>query len=160
VNDPGYAEMLVTAREVSAASGEFLMVARETFLAAGGMDEVMFPLFFASVGFCLKVRALGEHVVFTPHAKGQWSGPLARTTADPEMTARFDRELIQLRTAWPEEVGNDLFYSPVLALNGALHAALAWPPRERQPRRPRAPAGGPTQAEPIAPPTTSSAEGL
>lgn len=141
VDDPGYAEMLQTAREVSALSGELLMVHRETFLAAGGMDEVGFPLFFPSVALCLKLRAAGHRLVFTPHARGLWSGSMGKgPPKDDEGRARFDRELARLRATWPAALSNDLFYNPMLALDGPPYSALAWPPRGCEPRRPTRPA--------------------
>jgi hypothetical protein len=52
-----------------------------------------------------------------------------------------------LRQRWPAAIDNDRFYSPVLALNGPLHAALAWPPRDTRPRWPdRIPPDGPAPA--------------
>ncbi len=150
-DEAGYADLLLCAREVSAVSGEFMMVGRDTFMAAGGMDEVVFPLVFPSVAFCLANAAIGHRTVFTPYARAAWYGPVDGGPRDAERGARFERELDQLRTAWPEALACDPFYSPLLNLDGRLHTGLAWPPRDMSARRPLSATRAPdaTAGEPV-----------
>jgi O-antigen biosynthesis protein len=55
-------------REVSAVTGAALAVRRSIFDEVGGLTEV-FPLSFNDVDFCLKIRDLGQRIVWTPHAR-------------------------------------------------------------------------------------------
>src|SRR5262249_43952830 len=69
VTDVGYGDLLRVAHECSAVSAACLVTKRRDFLAVGGMDEVRFPVNFSDVDYCLKLRAAGKRIVFTPHAK-------------------------------------------------------------------------------------------
>ena len=68
-NDPGYADMLRVTRECSAVTAACLLTRRRDYLDVGGMDEVHFPVNFNDVDYCLKLRAMGKRIVFTPHAR-------------------------------------------------------------------------------------------
>ncbi len=67
--DAGYVEMLRVARECSAVTAACMLTRRADYLRIGGMDEARFPVNFNDVDYCLKLRALGRRVVFTPHAR-------------------------------------------------------------------------------------------
>jgi O-antigen biosynthesis protein len=66
----GYAGSLVCAREVSAVAGPCLALQRERFEAAGGFNE-HFQAHFYDVDLCLRLRATGQRIVFTPTAQLQ-----------------------------------------------------------------------------------------
>jgi O-antigen biosynthesis protein len=55
-------------REVSYCSACSLLVRADTWDAAGGMDEAYFPGYYEDVDLCLAIRALGQTVVYDPHA--------------------------------------------------------------------------------------------
>jgi GT2 family glycosyltransferase len=55
-------------REVSAVTGACQMVRTSVFDEVGGYDEAL-PLAYNDVDFCLRVRATGRLVVYTPHAE-------------------------------------------------------------------------------------------
>ena len=69
VDDPGYADLLRAAHEVSAVTAACMLTRRSDYLSVGGMDEMHFPVSFNDVDYCLKLRELGKRIVFTPHAK-------------------------------------------------------------------------------------------
>ncbi len=53
------------ANNYSAVTGACLMTPRATFDQVGGLS-LQFPLSFNDVDFCLKVRAIGQRVVYDP----------------------------------------------------------------------------------------------
>ncbi|HVB04703.1 MAG TPA: glycosyltransferase [Acidimicrobiales bacterium] len=65
---PGYASMAISTRNCSVVTGACMMVRREVFEAVGGFDEEL-PVAFNDVDFCLKLRAAGYLVVYTPLAE-------------------------------------------------------------------------------------------
>ena len=67
--DIGYSDSLCVAHECSAVTAACLVTRRSDYLEVGGMDELAFPVNFNDVDYCLKLRALGKRIVFTPHAK-------------------------------------------------------------------------------------------
>ncbi|MDX8500850.1 glycosyltransferase [Mesorhizobium sp. VK4C] len=133
--DFGYADLLVAAHECSAVTAACLMTRRSDYLEVGGMDEVRFPIDFHDVDYCLKLRALGRRIVFTPHAKLIHDEP-----ARSQIQARlFEREVQNLRTRWGSVLAADPFYSPMLSLDPCPFSALSWPPRTMEPRDSRSP---------------------
>jgi GT2 family glycosyltransferase len=97
-------------------------------------------LAFNDVDYCLKLRAMGRRIVLTPHARLWHLESASRGSDDrPDRKARFERELLMLRSKWGETLLDDPCYSPVLSLDAAPFSALAWPPRSRQARRMHAP---------------------
>jgi O-antigen biosynthesis protein len=133
--DPGYTDLLCVARECSAVTAACLVTRRQDYLEAGGMDELQFPVNFNDVDYCLKLRAKGKRIVFTPHAKLFHLESASRGEDKlPDRAARFARELQNLRARWGEHLIADPYYSPVLSLDPIPYSALAWPPRSRQAR--------------------------
>jgi O-antigen biosynthesis protein len=61
----GYANTVRVANNYSAVTGACLMTPRATFDQVGGLSQ-QFPLSFNDVDFCLKVRAIGQRVVYDP----------------------------------------------------------------------------------------------
>ncbi len=66
--DPGYGELLNVAHETSAVTAACLLTPRRLFRRLGGFDAVRFPILFNDVDYCLRLRAAGRRVVFTPLA--------------------------------------------------------------------------------------------
>jgi len=66
--DPGYLGIPRMIGNVSAVTAACLMVARPRFLALGGFDEA-FRVAFGDVDFCLRLRAQGLLIVYTPVAR-------------------------------------------------------------------------------------------
>ena len=68
-DDPGYCDLLQVAHECSAVTAACMLTRRSDYIDVGGMDEMRFPVHFNDVDYCLKLRALGRRIVFTPHAR-------------------------------------------------------------------------------------------
>jgi O-antigen biosynthesis protein len=133
--DSGYADLLCVAHECSAVTAACLLTRRSDYLEVGGMDEVLFPVSFNDVDYCLKLRAKGKRIVFTPHARLLHLESASRgDDTQPDRAARFERELRNLRARWGEYLIADPYYSPILSLDATPFSALAWPPRDRDAR--------------------------
>jgi O-antigen biosynthesis protein len=133
--DVGYGDLLRVAHECSAVTAACLVTRRRDYLDVGGMDEALFPVNFNDVDYCLKLRARGKRIVFTPHAKLMHQGSTSR---GPDKSAggkpQFERELDNLRTRWGKVLASDPYYSPMLSLDSRPFSALAWPVRALSPR--------------------------
>lgn len=128
--DAGYGDLLRVARECSAVTAACLLVRRKDYLALSGFDEIAFPVLFNDVDFCLRLRAAGKRIVFTPHVQLIHHEAATRgDDASPERAGRFRRELAALRQRWGAVLADDPAYSPYLNLDPYPFSALAWPPR-------------------------------
>ena len=138
--DPGYHGALEVAHETSAVTAACMMTRRSLFLELGGFDALRFPINFNDVDYCLRLRAKGLRVVFTPHASLVHHELASRgRELSPDSSRRFRRELWMARNKWGEALAADPFYSPLLALSDPPFSALAWPPRSLAPRLNRLP---------------------
>jgi GT2 family glycosyltransferase len=140
VGDGGYGDLLWVTHEVSAVTAACLVTRRRDYLDIGGLDELRFPMNFNDVDYCLKLRARGQRIVFTPHARLEHleSASQGRDRA-ADRRGRLARELRNLRTKWGEVLAADPYYSPALSLDLFPFSALAWPPRPMAPRVNRPP---------------------
>jgi len=133
--DPGYGDLLRVAHECSAVTAACMLTRRRDYLEVGGMDEVQFPVNFNDVDYCLKLRARGQRVVFTPHAKLVHHESASRgLDLSADRKARFEHELRSLRAKWGSVIAADPYYSPVLSRDPIPYSALAWPPGPMAPR--------------------------
>ena len=109
------------------------MTRRRDYLAVGGMDEIRFPVNFNDTDYCLKLRAIGKRIVFTPHARLLHLESASRGhDTQPDRKHRFERELTSLRARWGQTLIADPLYNPMLSLDPVPFSALAWPPRPMQ----------------------------
>ncbi|WP_371364161.1 hypothetical protein SRRS_50010 [Sporomusa rhizae] len=56
-------------QNVSAVTGACLMIKKDLYHAAAGLDAALFTIDFNDVDLCMKIRKLGKLVVFTPMAR-------------------------------------------------------------------------------------------
>lgn len=61
-NDPGGMHM----RDVDFCSGVFLLMERNQFASMGGLDEVFAPAYYEDTDLCMRLRARGLRIVYTP----------------------------------------------------------------------------------------------
>jgi O-antigen biosynthesis protein len=133
--DGGYGDLLRVAHECSAVTAACLVTRRRDYLDIGGMDEFRFPVNFNDVDYCLKLRASGKRVVFTPHAKLLHLESASRgADASNGRSERFERELQNLREKWGDVLAADPYYSPILSRDPIPFSALAWPAAPMRPR--------------------------
>lgn len=101
----------------SAVTAACLLVKKATYEQIGGFDE-NFAVTFNDVDFCLKIRALGDLIVYTPHARFYHHESKSRgTDAQGEKLLRMEQEAQQLRDKWPAIFQNgDPYYNPNFSL--------------------------------------------
>jgi len=133
-------------QQVSGCTAACLFLRREDYFALGGMDGNAFPVAFNDVDLCLKVRASGKAIVWTPHAKLLHAESASRGHEDtPQKKARAGREIDQLRMKWGDVLMRDPAYHPSLNLdpNSQAFGGVAMPPRTRAARLPSLGGGKP-----------------
>jgi GT2 family glycosyltransferase len=67
-DDPGYLDRHRVVRRAFAVTGACLATPRSIFEAAGGFDEEALSVTFSDIDYCLKVKARGHNIIYTPHA--------------------------------------------------------------------------------------------
>ena len=115
--DPGYFGRTVTVQEISAVTAACMMILTEDFWNAGGFDET-FQVAFNDIDLCMKVRAAGKKIVFTPYAELYHYESKSRGLEDtPEKQFRFDKEVKAFEAKWSEQLAKgDPYYSPNLSV--------------------------------------------
>ena len=116
-NAPGYLWRLLTAQDESAVTGACMMVKRSVFEKLHGLDE-SFAVALNDIDFCLRARALGKKVVFTPDACLYHYESKSRGLENtPEKKVRFDREVAHFRERHREFLkAGDPYYNPNLSI--------------------------------------------
>ncbi len=134
-SDPGYFGRLTVAHEVAAVTGACLGISRATWDRLGGLDAGHLAVAYNDVDLCLKARAAGLRVLFTPHAVLHHHESATRGfDDDPARNQRLAGEVAVMEDRWGDLLAADPAYSPNLALTGA-DFTLAEMPRETQPWR-------------------------
>jgi GT2 family glycosyltransferase len=109
---PGYACGLVTVQDVSAVSGDCLMVRRTTWQRLGGFDT-SYRTVLLDVDLCLRAREAGLSVVWTPDAELRATGTRRAGPNLESLSCRPDRRFFARR--WQEWLRRgDPFYNPNL----------------------------------------------
>ncbi|KAF1699817.1 glycosyltransferase [Pseudoxanthomonas suwonensis] len=120
---PGYMQRLQVDQNYSAVSGSCLMVRRPLFEEVGGLaGDAGLRHACNDVDLCLKVRAAGYLVVWTPHAlvmhEGGASVALLDRATVAEKAARVLEAHASIYRQWLPVVAHDPAYNRHLSLNG------------------------------------------
>ena len=120
-------------REVSAVTAAALLMPKDLFLQVGGFDEDNLAVSYNDVDLCLRIRAAGRRVLYTPfaalyHLESASRGPDV-TLAQQELQ-RIERGYMTAR--WAEVIEQDPFYSRNLTVTNE-DSDLAFPPRASRP---------------------------
>jgi glycosyltransferase domain-containing protein len=105
----GYMNRLMVEQNCSAVSFVCLMISKQLFEAADGIDVEHFAEAFGDVDLCLRVGQAGYLTVWTPHVQVIQSGVLAQS---PTARQAFGEK-------WSEALGHDRFYNKNLAATGS-----------------------------------------
>ncbi|MFM0354489.1 glycosyltransferase [Paraburkholderia nemoris] len=128
-NTIGYFGRPMLVQNTSAVTAACMVVPKAVFDEVGGYDEINLTVGYNDVDLCLKIRAAGYDVVFTPFAELYHLESVSRgenlTAAQIERDAR---ERAYMLSRWRNEIAHDPFYSPNLT-NKAEDYSLAFPPR-------------------------------
>lgn len=110
---PGYFARMLLSQEVSAVTGACLAMRANVFSEVGGFDAAHLAVAFNDVDLCLKIRAAGYRIVWTPHARLVHHESKSRGAEDtPEKRARFEAESRVMRERWEPVLRADPYYNP------------------------------------------------
>jgi len=113
-NSPGYMNRLLTVQNLSAVTAACLMTKRKVFNEVGGFNESL-AVSFNDVDFCLRLRAAGYLIVWTPFAELYHYELTSRGQENTnEKRARFSTEVKYMREKWGMILDNDPYYNPNL----------------------------------------------
>lgn len=114
-NQHGYFSRLKLVQNFSAVTAACLLVRRDVYEAAGGLDEDNLHVAFNDVDFCLKVRQAGYRNLWTPYAELYHHESISRGHEDtPEKQTRFNKEVAFMKNKWADQLLVDPFYNPHL----------------------------------------------
>ncbi|MFJ2537752.1 TIGR00180 family glycosyltransferase [Pseudomonas sp. NPDC087614] len=105
----GYLNKLVVEHNCSAVSLACLMISKQLFEAADGIDVEHFNEAFGDVDLCLRVGQAGYLAVWTPHVQVIHSGLLAQSSAARKA----------LGERWPDALAHDRYHNRNLASSGS-----------------------------------------
>jgi GT2 family glycosyltransferase len=77
------------ASEVDQPAGAFLMVRHEAWERIGGFDENFFPVWYEDVDFCLRLKAAGYRIRYTPLAVARHDGGHSVRTISEEASRLY-----------------------------------------------------------------------
>jgi O-antigen biosynthesis protein len=128
--DIGYFGQLKLVRNVTAVTGACLMLCRQAYWEAGGLDEVSLPVAFNDIDLCLKLRARGYRNVWTPYAELYHTESVSRgSDRVGENATRYARDVATMRRRWGDLLDHDPYWNRNLSLSRAV-PSLAFPPRD------------------------------
>ncbi len=129
-NLPGYFGRAALTQSMSAVTAACLVVQKEKFLEAKGLNEQDLTIAFNDVDLCLKLLTCGYRNIYTPFAMLYHHESVTRGLDDsPQKQERFIKETQYMQQKWPTIIQNDPAYNVNLTLDRA-DFSLAWPPRE------------------------------
>lgn len=135
-DDAGYFGQLTLVRTVTAVTGACLLLRRQAYLEAGGLDDVSLPVAFNDIDLCLRLIERGYRNLWTPYAELYHYESASRgSDLVGEKAARFKREVTVMRQRWGDVLDHDPYWNPNLSLC-STDVALAFPPRQGKIRFP------------------------
>jgi GT2 family glycosyltransferase len=114
-------------RDVSSITAACMAIRADVFRMIGGFDEAM-PLAYNDVDLCLRLRAAGWRIIWTPTAELMHHGSASLGRHDIGAHAeQYARDVALMRQRWQSVLDADPFYNRNLSLEREYK--LAFPPR-------------------------------
>ncbi|MGI6153498.1 MAG: glycosyltransferase family 2 protein [Christensenellaceae bacterium] len=114
-DEAGAFNRLQIVHDVSAVTAACLMTRKSVFDKVGGFDE-QFVVALNDVDLCLKIRAAGYSIVFTPYAElYHYESKTRGYEESPEKKARFEGERQKWFAKWLDKYPVDPFYNKNLS---------------------------------------------
>lgn len=112
-DNPGYCYRAAVAQDLSAVTAACMLTWQKTFLELDGFNARWLPVAFNDVDYCLRVRAAGLRVVYTPHAELYHHESASRGRLRGwRHELRAWREVTYMRWKWREVMWHDPYYNP------------------------------------------------
>lgn len=123
-----YPDRSDVAQNVSAVTGDCMMVRRSVFDQVNGFTE-SFTMYYSDVDFCLKAQEKGYYTVYTPHVDLSHFRSVSRIrNYSKALRIRKRREAALLQYYWPHYfVEGDAFYNPNLDPDSSYSALKRLP---------------------------------
>jgi O-antigen biosynthesis protein len=123
----GYFGRACLEQDVSCVTAACMAIRAEAFRAVGGFDEAM-PLAYNDVDLCLRLRAAGWRIIWTPAAElvHHESASLGRHDMG-DRAEQYARDIALMRQRWQSILNADPFYNRNLSLEHEYK--LGFPPR-------------------------------
>jgi GT2 family glycosyltransferase len=120
LNDPGYGGRAQIAQELSAVTAACLLVRADVYRQVNGLDERELRVAFNDIDLCLKVRAAGYKIIWTPEFTAEHRESVSRGSDDlvAAKERRFFHEIGVMMERWGDLLKHDPFYSPHFSLDG------------------------------------------
>lgn len=132
-HEHGYFARAHLTQNFSAVTAACALTKRELYRDLGGLDEKNLAVAFNDIDFCLRLRAAGYEIVWTPHAELRHDESASRGFDDTSAKqVRFLAEIDYMNAKWGESLPSDPYYNPNLSLGENLFT-LAFPPRLTRP---------------------------
>jgi len=132
-NSVGYFGRPLLTQNLSAVTAACMLVPKSAFEEVGGYDEENLTVGYNDVDLCLKIRAAGYDVVYTPFAELYHLESVSRgNNVSAAQVERDARERSYMLSRWADVIARDPFYSPNLTVSGE-DFSLAFPPRAYKP---------------------------
>jgi GT2 family glycosyltransferase len=118
---PGYLERMEAIRNCSAVTGACLFTRAEVFAEVGGLNEEQLAIAFNDVDYCLRLRARGYLVTWTPYAELYHLESVSRgDDMARDKILRFRREEAYFARRWADVLPHDPYYNPNLSRSEGL----------------------------------------
>jgi glycosyltransferase involved in cell wall biosynthesis len=114
-SSPGYFGRLLISANYAAVTGACLMVMKERYLSAGGLDEEL-AVAYNDVDFCLRLLQKGHRNIVLSHVRLYHHESRSRgvdSTADRNKD-RLKRDMTVMETRWQDFIASDPYYNPNL----------------------------------------------
>ncbi|MFG5119540.1 glycosyltransferase [Methylorubrum sp. POS3] len=124
----GYHHRLTVTQEYSAVTAACMLMRRQVWDEVGGLS-LDFPVAFNDVDLCLRIRAAGYRIIWTPQASLYHLESASRGREDnPDKQRRFADDKAKMMQRWRPVIVDDPFFNPNLALTSTA-CLPAFPPR-------------------------------
>ena len=126
---PGYFNRAILQQNCSAVTAACMLTRKSVFQELNGFNERDLGINFNDIDYCLRLRARGWQVVWTPYANlvHDESGSRGHHE-DPKEQAQFFREATYMQETHGDALLHDPFYNPNLSLTLPGYE-IAFPPR-------------------------------
>jgi len=114
--EEGYQGRLQVVQNLSAVTGDCLLVDKTVFIQARGFDGDQFTSIFKDVDLCLKITALGYKIIWTPFVTLINHGASDKYLVDKKEKAKTLHDIDAMQKKWLPQLANDLAYNRNLSL--------------------------------------------